>query len=150
MAGGKKKNEQLFYSFESKKDRGRFVRLAEDMMDSPAWKSLKLAQRGLYTELKKKFSKRSNGTTTQNDISMPKSEAESLYGDLRTFRSNMDALISHGFLKCVRSGFNTREVSIYGFSERWKDYGTPGFAIPKDELRPHVGKLAPRSDAFDN
>lgn len=149
MAGSRKKSGQSFYPFESKKDRGKFVRLADDMMDSPAWKDLKLAQRGLYTELKRKFIKRSNGSTTLTDISMPKSEAEGLYGDLRTFRKDMDVLIGHGFLKCMRSGFNTREVSIYGFSDRWKDFGTPGFAIPKDELRPHVGKLAPKYDGYE-
>lgn len=146
MADRKKKHEQFFYSFESRKSRGKFVKVADDMMDSVAWKNLKLTQRGLYYEFKRKFTKRSNGDTNQNDISMPKSEAERLYGDLRTFRKDIDALIAHGFLKSVRSGYTTREVSIYGFSERWKDYGTPGFSIPKDEMRPKVGKLAPKND----
>ncbi len=70
-----------------------------------------------------------------NNISIPKSEALKFYGDLRTFRNDIDALIAYGFIRQVVAGYNTRTVNIYGFSSKWKLYGTEEFSIPEKDKR---------------
>ena len=115
-------------------------------MNSLAWKDMKMSQRALYVEFKKKFTKYSCGDTNQNDISLPKSEASQLYGDLRTFRFNVDALIEHGFIRCIQSGYTNRTSSIYGFSDKWKRYGKPEFNIPKQDKRPRACRLGEPRD----
>ena len=47
----------------------------------------------------------------------------------------MDALINYGFIKQIRSGVPTMSVSIYGYSHRWKYYGTDAFYIPNEDKR---------------
>lgn len=71
----------------------------------------------------------------KDDISIPTSEAKKLYGDLRTFRKDIDKLIEFGFIKQVISGVPTMSINIYGFSEKWKDYGTNIFFIPQSDKR---------------
>ena len=125
--------------FESATEQGKFTKVCDDMMQSPSWADLSLRQRGLYLELKRKYTqKKSAGvliSDNADDISIPKSEAQTMYGAMRSFRVDIDALISHGFIRLVQSGFNTRTVNIYGFSDRWKRYGKPDFEIPIKEQR---------------
>lgn len=123
-------------SFESTTSTGRFIKICSDMINSPAWKSLKMSQRALYIELKSKFTRSKDGTNNKNNISLPKAEALILYGDLRTFRADLDKVIEVGLIKCISSGWTTRTASIYGFSDSWKNYGKPGFTIPHGDLRP--------------
>lgn len=134
-----KRGKYKHQPFESDTDYGKFTKVCDDMMLSPAWADLTLRQRGLYLELKRKYTqKRSNGVVlfhNVDNISMPKSEALTVYGTTRSFRDDIDALIAHGFIRLVQSGFNTRTVNIYGFSDRWKKYGRPDFVIPANALR---------------
>ena len=130
-----KKKQVTHYDFESKTERGAFTKICNDMQDSKAWKELKLRQQGLYLYLKSKFKKYSNQDTNKNNISIPKREASELYGDLRTFRNDIDELIEKGFIKQVESGFNTRTANIYGFSNLWKDYGKDNFQVPINDRR---------------
>lgn len=130
-----RKKQVTHYSFESKTERGAFTKICNDMQESEAWKSLKLRQQGLYLYLKAKFKKSRNQNTNENDISIPKKEAITLYGDLRTFRADIDELIEKGFIKQVEAGFNTRTANIYGFSSLWKEYGKEGFKIPENDKR---------------
>ena len=62
-------------------------------------------------------------------------QAKKLYGNLDTFRKDIDTLIDYGFIKQIVSGVPTMSVSIYGFSHRWKDYGTDNFFIPNEDRR---------------
>ena len=124
------------YSFESANQKYDFTKICRDMQRSKAWKELSLRQHGLYLYLKAKFTV--NTRTLDNnsqDISIPSSEAKKLYGDLRTFRKDIDKLIELGFIKQNISGVPTMSVSIYGFSEKWKYYGTDKFSITKAEER---------------
>lgn len=70
-----------------------------------------------------------------NDISIPTSEAKTLYGNLDTFRKDIDTLIDYGFIKQMASGVPTTSVSIYVFSHKWKYYGTDNFFIPNEDRR---------------
>lgn len=47
----------------------------------------------------------------------------------------MDILINLEFIKQVMSGVHRMEASIYGFSDKWKDYGTGKFYIPESDKR---------------
>lgn len=130
-----KSKEMKHYSFESAKEKGAFTKICKDMQQSEAWKELSLRQQGLYLHLKSKFTKYKNQDTNENNISIPKSEALTLYGDLRTFRDDLDILIEHGFVRQVVSGYNTRTANIYGFSPLWKKYGEEDFIIPIQDKR---------------
>ena len=44
-------------------------------------------------------------------------------------------LSERGFIKQIMSGVPRMEASIYGFSDRKKDYGTDKFYIPKEDRR---------------
>lgn len=124
------------YPFESANTRYDFIKICRDMTKSKAWLDLTLRQRQLYFEFKSKFRVNTKTMeTNKDDISIPKSEALKLYGDLRTFRKDIDALIEHGFIYQKECGFNTRTVNIYGFSEKWKYYGTDKFNITESEKR---------------
>lgn len=135
-----KKKAPTHRPFESRTERGKFIKVCEDMMDSLAWQELNRSQRYLYIEFKRKYTARTvNGVVAEDNsrnISIPASEARKLYGNLETFRGDIDALIERGFIDLVHSGWNTRTANIYGFSERWKGYGQPGYAVPKSSRRP--------------
>lgn len=136
MAKTKRPKPPVNYSFESTNNRYDFTKICRDMQRSEAWKQLKPRQIGLYFLLKSKFTV--NSKTLENNaenISFTTSEAKRYYGDLRTFRADMDILINLGFIKQVMSGVPRMEASIYGFSDRWKDYGTDKFYIPDKDKR---------------
>ena len=130
-----RKSKKLFYSFESLHENGAFTKISNDMIKSKAWKKLSLRQQGLYLHLKTKFTKYKNQDTNVDDISIPKSEASTLYGDLKTFRKDIDVLIDTGFIRQIKSGWNTRTENIYGFSDKWKLFGTDSFNIPDTDKR---------------
>lgn len=59
----------------------------------------------------------------------------------------MDILIDLGFIEQVMSGVPRMEVSIYGFSDRWKEYGTDNFFIPdKDRKYKRKAKIKPENN----
>ena len=136
MSNSKKLKIPTNFSFESANKNYDFTKICRDMQKSAAWKSLSLRQRGLYLELKSKFTvNRKTLETNAENISYTTTEAKKVYGDLRTFRADIDALINAGFIKQVVSGVPTMSASIYGFSDRWKDYGTDKFYIPESDKR---------------
>ena len=126
--------------FESKTSQGSFTKLCDDMMDSPAWQELNRSQRCLYLELKKKYkAKYSSGlfiSDNASNISIPATEAKKLYSNLRIFRNDIDKLIECGFINLIESGWTTRTVNIYGFSDRWKIYGQASYEVPVQVKRP--------------
>lgn len=54
-------------------------------------------------------------------------------GNERAFYRDMDALVSHGFIACVKCGAFSRTKTVYRFSDRWKTYGTEFFSVPDEE-----------------
>lgn len=121
---GKRKSKPTHQPFESKHSHGRFAKICHDMVDSSAWENLNLRQQGLYLAFKMRYyQKIENGEvikSNQNMIKFTKSEALKIYGDYRTFRTDLHALIDNGFIHLVESGRPTRTPNLYGFSERWK------------------------------
>ena len=85
--------------------------------------SLKPRQKGLYLTLKSKYKKNPRtGEDNRNEIVMTATESKEQYGDLRTFRADIDILIERGFIKQT-------------FSDKWKLYGTDNFYIPEEDKR---------------
>lgn len=124
------------YDFESNNQKYDFTKICRDMQRSKAWNNLSLRQQGLYLHLKSKFTvNRKTLENNKNNISIPTSEAKTLYGDLRTFRKDIDKLIDLGFIKQIVSGFPTLNVSIYDFSDNWKYFNTDKFNIPNIDKR---------------
>ena len=101
------------------------------MIDSPAFHKLNLRQQGLYLHFKRKYSQKvSDGVVTSSNIdniSFTYKEAKQIYGDMRTFRKDVEALIEYGFIRRISQGgknFNDGSKSqfdstIYGFSDEW-------------------------------
>jgi hypothetical protein len=136
MAKSKKGKRPFNYSFESTNQRYDFTKICRDMQRSEAWKQLKPRQIGLYFLFKSKFTvKLKTFETNVDNISFTTTEAKKYYGDLRTFRADVDILIEYGFIRQIISGVPTMSASIYGFSDRWKDYGTDKFNIPDRDKR---------------
>lgn len=122
----RRKERATHRSFEGSNPRGAFTKITHDMMDSQAWKSLSLRQRGLYLEMKAKYrEKKVSGeleSSNVDDITLPESEWKELYGTYRTFKTDLDALIEKGFLRIVQPGKNIRKPNIYGFAASWKEW----------------------------
>ena len=114
-------------AFESATERGKFTKICNDMMLTPAWEGLNLRQQGLYLHLKSKYAaKKASGrlvSDNRDNISCPRSEWSRFYGDYRTFKADMDKLAQRGFIKLVQSGNTNRTCNLYGFSDEWKQYG---------------------------
>lgn len=123
-------NKPIHQPFEGVNPRGRFAKIAHDMMSSFAWKDLSLRQRGLYLHLKAKYSqKKMHGNIERDnryDISLPKSEwYTELYSDYRTFSKDIRKLEDNGFIQTIRYGKATHQCNIYGFSDLWKKWKPP-------------------------
>ncbi len=132
-----KKARKVHESFEDVNGNGRFAKVCHCMMQGKAWQALTLGQMGLYLLLKSKFTKNSTkGTDNRDDISFPKSEWSKLYKTQKMFSRDIDELIAKGFIKVVLYQANIRKPTIYGFSDKWKQYGLETFKIDKREMRP--------------
>lgn len=127
MATKKRQQKPSHQPFEGRDPHGQFYKITFDMQKSGAWQSLSLRQRGLYGELKSKYRQKVEREQLVNsnidDISIPESEWRKLYGNYRTFKADMDALIERGFIRVVARGKYTRTPNIYGFTADWQDYG---------------------------
>lgn len=126
------------------------------MLMSLAWQTLTPRQKTLYTCCKAQYYSSSNNKagfdeqfrndrdyfvfpqhlwfknkseTDQSDTPM---KSHNLYGNKRSFYSDMGALIDHGFIDCVQCGADLRKKTLYRFSDRWHDYGKPGYMVPEN------------------
>lgn len=114
---------------------GKFAKICETMMKSMAWKDLTMRQRGLYLELKIKYTKKSDGSDNSEDISITEKEYKNEYKNKNTLFKDVDALINNGFIRVINHGKYARRPNIYGFSDKWKNYNTPEYFIHPNEKR---------------
>ncbi|MHB0977716.1 MAG: hypothetical protein ACYC1U_11110 [Candidatus Aquicultorales bacterium] len=103
--------------FESKTKSGRFTKIVNDMLESKAWYDLTASEKELYLHMKQKF----NGSNAR-DISFTHEEGERLMAK-RTFRKSVKRLIELGFIDLIENWPYSMRPNIYGFSDRWKEYG---------------------------
>lgn len=123
----------------------RFFRVHTDMLESPAYKDLSPMQKILLIHCKNEAHGRAQADEKKRT---GKPAAESLFymnrglyvskfnlyseGNYKGFRRDMAALIEHGFVDCVRSGYSERTQSLYRLSGRWKSYGSSGYKVPEE------------------
>ena len=130
--------------------RAHGVYLESKLFDSKAYKSLTKAQMRIFYEfmLKRRFGQRPKKGRKQQEhiivnnghITFTYAEAEKLGYPRPTFHRAVDKLIEVGLIDLTYQGqggyvSETGEVlgesSLYGISERWKDYGTINFVVKK-------------------
>jgi len=127
----------LHEPFESFDAHGKFAKICLSMLNSPAWASLEPSAMGLYLLFKARFYKTKAGDSNCCNITFPFSEYSKIrtYSNQRTFWRDLDQLIESGFIRVVSSGAIHRLPTIYGFSSKWRLFGTHEFAISPGERR---------------
>ena len=115
-----------FKDFESKTTNGRWVRLAEDMLKSQAWKQLDAFEQVLYLHMKNKFRVYQRGESNERNISFTNREGMELMSKAR-FTKSLDKLIEVGFVDLVEHWRHAKKPTILCLSARWHDYGTDNF-----------------------
>jgi len=140
----RKKTRVGHQRFEGSRPNGTFSKITHEMMDSPAWKDLNLRQRGLYLAFKAKYRQKAANnkveSSNRDDISFPKAEGMTLYGDYRTFQKDLKALEDHGFIRLVQSGYRLRVCNIYALEDGWLEWKRSG--------EPRPPKRIPRTPAM--
>lgn len=109
--------------FESHTKKGKHLRIADNMMDSPAWAELSVYAESIYLLMKKKF----NYHNAEN-ISLTYKEGMQKMSKDR-YRDSLDELIDYGFIKIIGGGWTVQKATIFAFSDQWKYYGTDQFTV---------------------
>jgi len=134
-----------------KKTKGRFALISSDVFESNAFKTLTDRQKVLYIHCVNEEFHPKRYKPDKDDLKKfyfneliwsDKTDPETgrtgygLYSITRktSFYRDMDALIMHGFIKCVYCGANAKHRNIYKYSDKWKRYGKPGFEILPEEM----------------
>jgi hypothetical protein len=125
----KRSRKANFHSFESRSENSPYARITRNMVNSPAWQELNPYEQTLYLHMKLKY----NGKPgSENNISFTYKEGTMLMSK-PVFTRSMDKLIEVGLVDLFRHMPYSKLSNIYGFSDRWHEYGTPDF---KEKLRP--------------
>ena len=127
---------------------GGIIVLDRELLASPAFRSLSRTAMLVYLDFLGKRKIRKIGKPkmpkilNNGEITYYYSEATKKGISRVRFRNALDELIEKGFIDLVHqgTGYHTgtgyqRDKSLYGLSERWRDYGTPSFikkTRPKD------------------
>ena len=118
-----------------------FAAVYFDMMDSYAWKQLRGTDIQVYLLLRRRYyQKTSHGEILEhnngnislpfNGVGKPGQEGYKEHVSKKTFVKAIDNLVAYGFIKVVRSGYQTRQCNLYAFVDEWKRYGTKQFNVP--------------------
>lgn len=120
--------------------------LTNDLIDSPAMLTLASCKSGypllVYLHFlqmrrtpsagkgrKKKSHERKNEFINTRELTFAYSAAQKLGIGTRAFNLAIDKLMEYGFIDIVEpgNGLSKGDCTIYGLSDRWRDYGTPNF-----------------------
>ena len=121
-----------------------FAAIYESMLVSPAWIDLTAQQHALYLACKAQYYAEKNHPNGEIEMfTMNQCKWTDKYGlykksNGKGFYGDMEALIDHGFIRCVQSGKNTRTKSVYAFSSMWRLYGSDSFTIPAEDYTPSM------------
>ena len=137
----KKKHKYQKKTFESTLDpKDTSANIYESMLLSSAWNDLISKQRLFYVYCKSQFY--SEKTTYEDNpytFTMNKAKWCSKYsiytkGNASSFYKDMEALINHGFIACIKCGAIARQKNIYQYSSKWRLWNTNQFEITRDEM----------------
>jgi len=112
----------------------------ESMLLSPAFKNLTTRQKLLYLYCKSQYySEKTVDKPNPFAFTMNRNKwlkKYELYSDsnAKQFYKDIEGLINHGFIKCIRGGKLIRVKNIYEFSDKWKCWDTSAFVIKDNEL----------------
>ena len=112
---------------------GNYSVIEHNIINSEAWKGLKIHAKWLYFEFKLRF----RGDNRKHII-LTKEEAIKIMA-YNTFLECRNKLIERGFLDIVKRGGLEKQAMIYGLSDRWKEYGNKNFV--KVELKDILPKI---------
>lgn len=111
--------------------RQSFSKIYSNMLTSPAWCDLTGAQKALYIACRdQEMRPHPRVTDTPADDQLFNMNRALYVGRYKLYKSNnlkgffrdMRELVRHGFISVYRSGKNTRQKSIYSYSDKWKDW----------------------------
>lgn len=158
---GRKKQYQprTFESYpaiiDPKKASDTSANIYNSMLLSPAWMDLTPKQKELYLVCKAQMygQKRRPKIDEENGVGKTAffmnrfiwGDTYKLYklgSNERAFYRDMNALIDHGFIRCVYSGQHNKSKSVYDYSDRWRWFGEPFFDIPANDKTPAMNKKA--------
>lgn len=111
---------------------GNWSYIEHNILDSEAWKGLKIHTKWLYFEFKIRWH-----TDNTRNIIFTKEEAIKIMA-YKTFRESKNKLIERGLIDVIQRGGLEKQPAIYGLSNRWKKYGT------KDFVELDIKKILPR------
>lgn len=133
----KKKNKRQPKTYESTQKPGdTFAMIYNSMLTHPSFKSLTASQKILYLYCKaQQYSEKQKPISSDESTFTMNRVKYSNYGlysknSGKSFQRDIDALIEHGLIDCVRSGKNLRRKSIYRFSDRWINWGKDWYRLP--------------------
>ena len=135
-----RKKQYVKKSFESTgKSSDVSANLYLSMLISPAWLALTTRQRQLYLYMKLQYyavadKHHPNGDKSQFCFNWGLARNYKLYTNQKSFRDDIAALIEKGFIKCIQSGYNTKEKSIYQYSDKWQIWGNSNYKIDFNEM----------------
>ena len=136
----KKKNGYIPKSYESASpSKDKFVALYKSMIVSEAYQAINAKQRDLFNHCKlqvfsENLKEREEHPTAFTMNKYKWCTVYKLYtaSNNRQFYRDIEALISHGFIKCVTSGKVSKTKNVYALSTKWRDYGTQSFKLSND------------------
>lgn len=125
-----------------KKQKDHFSMMHHSLLSSSAFLDLKPRARALYLYMADRPQQR-DGETGQPIFTFPESYwkigkadySYQLYKRNEDFYTDRDALIDHGFIKCLERNKNARTANKYTFSNDWMRWktGVHYLAIPNTE-----------------
>ena len=111
---------------------GNWSYIEHNVLNSEAWKNLKIHTKWLYFEFKIRWH-----TDNTRNIIFTKEEAIKIMA-YKTFKESRNKLIERGFIDIIKCGGLEKQSAIYGLSDRWKKWGTKNF------VRIDIKKILPK------
>ncbi len=111
---------------------GNWSYIEHNILNSEAWKGLKIHTKWLYFEFKIRWH-----TDNTRNIIFTYQEAKNIMA-IDTFIKSRNKLIERGFIDVIKCGGLEKQPAIYGLSDRWKKYGT------KDFVKVDLKKILPK------
>ncbi|MBA7560767.1 hypothetical protein ES695_02845 [Candidatus Atribacteria bacterium 1244-E10-H5-B2] len=111
---------------------GNWSYIEHNILNSEAWKGLKIHTKWLYFEFKIRWH-----TDNTRNIIFTYQEAKNIMA-IDTFIKSRNKLIERGFIDVIKRGGLEKQSAIYGLSDRWKKYGT------KDFVKVDLKKILPK------
>lgn len=120
--------------WETNSGRGHWTRLFDDMVETPAFKSLTPEAKILYFFLKKEYKGAYNDT--KDTVILPYTQAVDLTGIRKgNIRKHIDELERFGFISVKSNGGLYRSPNEYTFMKEWKYINDEEARAIKEQVR---------------